>query len=549
MNRERLAAALLAVAMALTGLLLVLSFPRAQAQGGDPITLSYNLGSEPLTLDPAKAVDSASITVIEQLFIGLVDIDDETGEVVPELATTWDISPDSTVYTFTLRSEITWTDGHPVTAQDVRYGILHTLEPATESGYAFFLYAIENAEAYNTGQITDPDQVGVEVLDNTHLRITLGYPASHFPSIAGMLITRPLPQWVIEAHGDAWTEPENIVTNGPYRLADWVHDDHITLEKNLTYYDAANVQIEQVRMWMVDEATGWTMYLNGQLDTASVPSDQLDAVRNDPILSRQLHIAPVASTSYYGFSVAQSPFDTPLVRKAFIAAVNRQGLIDTVLDSLPKPALTFTAPGVFGHVDGQAKGVGIPYEPDQARQWLADAGYPDGQGLPEITIWFSTRGGNQAIAEYIRQNWINNLDVTVRLEGLPWGDYWEQVRSGEFQIWQLRWLADYNDAYNFLHDAVVPFRSNYGNWANDTYDDLLAQAVQEQDLEARRVLYKQAEEILVESDAVMMPLYYYAGAIATKPDLQRTYPSVGAPDIATWRIIYRIYLPMLMKNY
>ncbi len=389
------------MAAALAAVFVLLLLPHAQAQGDTPITLNYNLGTEPLTLDPAKSTDTASHFVIEQLFIGLVDLDDETGEVVPELAASWEISPDGTVYTFTLRSDVTWTDGNPVTAHDARYGILRTLDPATEAGYAYALYLVKNAEAYNTGQV-GADQVGVEALDDTHLRVTLEYPASHFLSILGMPMAQPMPRWAIEAHGDAWTEPGNIVTNGPYRLTEWVHDDHIILDKNPTYYDVASIQIERVKMWMVsDIATSWEMYLSGQLDITTVPRWEIPRVRADPLLSGDLRVYPISCTYYYGFSVAQPPLDNPLVRKAFIAAVDRQGLIDSVLGGVALPALTYTPPGIFGHVDGYAEGVGIPYDPVQAREWLAEAGYADGQGLPEITLWFNTSPGHQAIAEYI----------------------------------------------------------------------------------------------------------------------------------------------------
>lgn len=513
------------------GSLLFTSLP-TQAQGGNSLTLNINLGGEPITLDPAKAEDTASVTVIEQLFLGLVDIDDETGEIKPELATGWEISPDGTVYTFTLRSDVTWTDGKPVTAQDVRYGILRTLNSATGSYYAPALYVIKNAEAYNTGQVTDPDEVGVEALDNTHLRITLEYPASHLLSLMAMWVTRPMPQWAIDAYGDAWTEPGNIVTNGPYRLIEWVHGDHIVLEKNPTYYDAANVQIEKVKMWMVDVPTAWQMYLNGQMDTTDVPFNQINAVRSDPILNQEIRFATLPCTYYYGFSITQPPFNNVLVRKAFIAAVNRRGLINDVLSGIPQPALTYVPPGIFGHIDGYAEGVGIPYNPEQARQWLAEAGYPNGEGLPPITLWFND--GHQHIARYIRDNWYETLGISVTLQSLPWGEYLKEVGKGEFQIWRLAWCADYNDAYNFLKDGVA--RANYGNWYNATYDRLLEQAIQETNPDTRKAYYKQAEKILVETDAVMMPLYYYAHAIATKPYLQRTYPPFGEFDIASWRI-------------
>jgi oligopeptide transport system substrate-binding protein len=413
-----------------------------KAQGREPLTLNINIGADPPTLDPALATDVTSVTVIEQLFIGLVDLDDETAEVRPELATSWTVSPDGTVYTFTLRSDVYWTDGHPVTAGDVRYGILRTLNPATQSDYAYALYIIKNAAAYNTGAITDPNQVGVTALDDTHLRITLEYPASYALSILSMWIARPMPKWAIETWGDAWTEPGHIVTNGPYRLTEWVHNDHILLDKNPTYYDAANVQIERVKMWMVDDNTAWTMYLNGQLDTAGIPSGHMGDVP-----SQEVHIQPIACTYYYGFSVSQEPFNNPLVRKAFAAATDRQGLVNTLFGGIQRPALTFTPPGASG-------------------------------------TWTATP-----------KEWANN----------------------------------------FLYEAIESLRGAYGNWRNTGYDNFVSQAAREQNPDTRKALYKQAEEILVETDAVMIPLYHYASVVAVKPYLERTF-AAGGFDIATWRI-------------
>ena len=499
-----------------------------------PLVLDLNLVGEPPTLDPALASDTTSVSVIEQLFIGLVDLDDTTAEVKPELATSWTISSDGKVYTFTLRSDVKWSDGNPVTAQDVRYGILRTLAPATASSYAYVLTPIiKNAAGYNAGTITDPNQVGVTAVNTTTLRITLEYPAAYALSIFSLWVARPMPQWAIETWGTAWTDPAHIVTNGAYRLTEWVHNDHILLDKNLTFYDAANVQIERVKMWMVNEATAWTMYLNGQLDTASVPV----GTSLDPVLRQEVHIQPSACTYHYGFNISQPPFNSALVRKAFIAATNREGLIGSVLASSQQPALTFTPPGVFGYVDGYAEGVGIPYNPTQARLWLAQAGYPNGQGLPPITLSFNTSAGHQAIAEHIRNSWYSALGVSVTLQSIPWSTYLTQGRSGQFQVWKSTWCQDYPDAYNFLNDGIViPGRGWYGNWMNATYDNLLSQAAQAQDPNVRKTLYKQAEEILVESDAVMLPLYFYSSVVATKPYLERTYPAANGYDLASWRI-------------
>jgi len=510
--------------------------PVPAGMAADPITLNINIVGGPTTVDPALATDTSSTSVIEQLFIGLVDLDDETAEVRPELATSWTISPDSRVYTFTLRSDVTWSDGNPVTAQDVRYGILRTLDPATASNYAFPLaFLIKNAGDYNNGTITDPNLVGVKALDATHLEVSLEQPASYALSILSMWVARPMPKWAIEAHGSAWTEPGNIVTSGSYRLKEWVHGDHLLLEKNPTYFDAVNVQIENVRMWMVDEMTAWTMYLNGQLDTVMIP---LGAAL-DPIVRQEVRTYPVPCTYYYGFTTTNPPFDNPLVRKAFIAATNRDGLIRDVTRGGQLPALTFTPPGIFGYVDGYAEGVGIPFNPTQARQYLAQAGYPNGQGLPPVTLWFNTNTGHQAIAEYIRQSWYSALGVNVTLQSLEWQQYQAEVVTDHLQVWRLGWCQDYPDANNFVRDVFArggnANRVGGGvNWYNAAFESLVVQAAVEQDPTARKALYKQAEEILVETDAVIIPIYFYTGVTATKPHLYRTY-GLNFGDIAGWR--------------
>ena len=485
---------------------------------GQPLTLNINLGGEPPTLDPALATGTASTTVIEQLFIGLVNQDDTTAEIRPELATHWDVSPDGKTYTFTLRGDAVWSDGTPITAQDVRYGILRTLDPATASGLPTSLGAIKET---------------CVALDDTHLQILLEYPASTILSILSMWMARPMPKQAIDAHGSDWTQPANIVTSGAYRLTEWSHNDHILLDKNPSYFDAANVQITQVKMWMVDEATAWITYLNGGLDTAAIPL----GTSLTPLLRQELFPWPVACSYYYGFSITQPPFDKPLVRKAFIAATDRQGLITSVTGGIQRPALTFAPPGVFGHVDGAAEGVGIPYNPNQARQWLAQAGYPNGQGLPPITLWFNTNTNNWAIAEYIRDSWHAALGVDVTLSDMEWTQYLQEYKKGGFQVWRLGWCPDYLDAYSLLRDGVNFARGGYGGWNNLTYEGLLDQAARTADPDARKALYQQAEEILVETDVVMLPLYFYASAIATRPYLERTFLNAlgfDISDISTW---------------
>jgi oligopeptide transport system substrate-binding protein len=548
----RILLSILILTLALLAVALLMWSPYRPVSASSPLpAVRLNLSPGDPILDPARLSAEAAF-VADQLFLGLVRADEDTGLPLPDLATSWDMSADATVFTFTLRSGLTWTDGNPLTAYDARYGILRSLDPANGVDLAYPLFYIQNAEQYNSGTMTDSNQVGVTVLDYTHLRFTLKQPAAFFPSVLTLPVSRPMPAWAIAAHPTDWSEPANIVSNGPYRLASWTHGTSLTLDKNPAYYDAANVQIQHVSFVMVDEATAWAMYRAGELDSAAVPRAEWSVASADPILSPQLHAAHDTGTYYYGFNTGQPPFDRLLVRKAFAAAVDRDGLLSTVLGYAEQPAFTFTPPGVWGHVDRSAEGVGIPYDPLQARQWLAAAGYPNGQGLPPVTVMFDGRwlDPNQAIASYLQQGWLHDLGVTVTITYTEWADYVGMLIAGQPQFWQLRWFADYPDAYNFLPEGVDALgRAKYGPWNNPAYAGLLDLAARTADPQQRAGLYQQAEEILVETDAVMVPIYYSATGVATRPELQRTYGRGGyGGRIAGWRMTSRLFLPVLLKG-
>ena len=525
----------------------------APKNGSTPVTLNLNLGPADPTLDPALDAGGPSRLAVNQLFVGLTRVKDETGEVIPELATSWETSADATVLTFTLRNDITWTNGQTVTAHDVRYGILRSLDPATGAAWAGSLFVIQNAAEYNDGTITDPNQVGVTALDDTHIRFTLIQAAAYLPHILALPVARPMPQLAIEAHGvPTWTYPANIVSNGAYSLTAWTHGVSMTLHKNPNYYDAANVQIEQVTLNMVDNTTAWNLYRAGLLDSVLVPQTEWITATRSVTLAYELHVASTRGTNYYGFNTAKSPFTSTLVRQAFIAAVDRQGVISDVTRYAEQPALTFAPPGIWGHVDGIAENVGIPYSPTLAQQWLAAAGYPNGQGLPTVTLMYSMTALNQATAEYIRQNWMDNLGVTVVLSGTNRNTLNNLLRTNPPQVSRQGWSYDYYDAYDFLYEGIFSSpggRTKFGNWNNPTYDALLSQAAQTADPNTRKALYKQAEKILVETDAIMLPLHYWGNGIAAKPYLQRTYGEGGwGGRVAEWRITRQVFLPIVMKN-
>jgi len=503
----------------------------------EPITLYYNLNAEPPTLDPTLASDTTSVDVIEQLFVGLTDYDHETMEVIPELATSWEVSDDGLVWAFHLRKDVFWTDGNPVTAHDVEYGVKRTCDPANASDYAYVLYVIKGAKEVNTGEIEDLDYIGVKAIDDYTVQFALNQPAGYFPSIAGMWVARPIPRWTIEKYGDKWTDPENIVTNGSYLLKDWKHEDEVYLVKNPDYYEADKVQIEEIHAYtIVEDSTAMAMYEEGKIDTVNAPLEDLDRIKADPVLSKELFIAPRLCTYYYGFNNSKPPMDNPLVRKAFSAAIDRQSLIDYITKGNQVPATTFTCPGIFGHVL-PSEGVGIGFDPEAARKYLAEAGYPGGEGLPEITLMFNTSEAHRKIAQAIQQMWKEHLGVEVNLTNQEWGVYLKSTLEDPPHIFRFGWCADYADANNWLlevfHSTISP---NRPKWHNEEYDKACEDAAKASDPAERLALYRRAEEILCEEEAAIAPIYFYTFVRMTKPYLTRTYAPLGGEHFRDWRI-------------
>jgi oligopeptide transport system substrate-binding protein len=551
--------------------------PEPTAAPEEPVTLTWNLGNEPPQVDPALTTDNVSVQVDELLFLGLTDFDDETNEVIPELATEWEANEDGTVWTFHMRDDVPWVlhnpatgesevvtdeEGNPimVNAHDVEYAVKRTLNPETASDYAYVLYIIEGAIEYNTGEETDPETVGVKALDDYTVEFTLHKPAGYFPGIASMWVARPVYQPVIEEWGARWIEPGFIVTNGPYVMEEWAHQDHMTFVKNPHYYDAENVQIERVESYMIVEAsTNLALYENNEIDTTSigaVPLEEMDRLKEDPVLSEELHIEPDLCTYYYGFTNNKPPFDDPLVRKAFSAAINRVSLIENVTKGGQLPANTFAPDGIFGNAAQDPEIAPWALDPEMgaemAQEWLAEAGYPNGEGFPTVTLMHNTSEGHRAIAEAIQAMWRETLGVEVEVTNQEWGVYLETIDHATPldqmpQIWRLGWCADYADENNWLHEVFNCEEGDNNLRRNcldatctevepSEFDELTAQAGGETDPEVRKELYREAERILSEEEAAYAPIYYYTGISLNKPWLDRSYQKLGGQHVDKWTI-------------
>ena len=520
----------------------------AEAATGDEVVIRLSTTSEPTTLDPNLAEDYYSITPVEQMFLGLTNINNETAEIEPELAESWETSEDGLTWTFNLRDDVLWSDGQPVTAQDVVYSVKRAVMPETASPYAYVLYIIKNASAINQTAIPtdtyDIDTLGVEAVDEHTVQFTLEAPASYFLSISSMWTLRPVPSWAIEEFGDAWTDPANIVVNGAYKVTEWNPGESLTFVKNDGYVNAADVQIERVELAVItDQNTEVALYESGELDVAgegaaSLPVEEVTRIREDATLSAELHEGPRASTTYVGFTMTKAPFDNVLVRKAFSAAIDRETMVRDVVGS-GVPATQFAPPGIFGAPDPE---VGIGFDAEQAQAWLAEAGYPDGAGFPTVTYRYFANTLEEALAQALQAMWKETLNVDVEIEAQEFPVFLAGLRNDVPleqmpEMWRLGWGADYPDENNWVYEVFhCTDSSNYPRAACTEADELAKQAALEPDQEVRKELYAQVETLMFQEEVRVAPYYHRGYTILTKPYVQRAYPTFAPVNWDTWRI-------------
>ncbi|MCB0198729.1 MAG: peptide ABC transporter substrate-binding protein [Anaerolineae bacterium] len=553
----------------------------ATPEGGQKVVTQYNLAAEPPTLDPSLASDTTSNFVIENLFLGLTGFD-EQGNVEPELATDWSASEDGLTYTFNMRDDATWVNYTPsggvvelgpVTADQIVYSVRRTCNPETGSDYAYVDYIIKGCQDLNTADTAalSPEEVqalidgvGVSAVDSYTVQFEINNPAPYFPAIAGMWVNRPQPKATIDQHGETWTEAGKIVTNGPYYLANWFHNDSLTLEKNPFWYGWADApgNIDRLEAFMIQEAsTEFAMYESGELDTSTVPLPEMDRVKADPVLSQELVNVPRACEYYYGFVTTKPPVDNVLVRKALSAAIDRKSMVDNVLKGGQIPANTFAPSMIFGNaaedpdiapwaLTEEQGGTGYAAAVEQAQAWLAEAGYPNGEGFPAITIMHNTSEAHAQIAQAVQAMWKEALGIDVNVENQEWRVYLSTIDKEtpieeEPHVYRLGWCADYPDENNWVHEV---FNTNAGDdnprWEETanaplgpdgkSFNQLTEEAQAEQDPAARAALYKAAEKILTDDGAAIAPIYYYTRVQVTKPYLQRTYYDLGGERIETW---------------
>jgi oligopeptide transport system substrate-binding protein len=531
------------------------------------------------TIDPNIAEDTTSITIVNSTNIGLTYLKEATSILYPGMAESWDISADGLVYTFHLRKDIPWvkwngsevvkvqgcpddagaTKDRLVTAYDFEYGIKRALDPKLASPYAYVLaFVIKGASDYNNGK-AEADAVAVKALDDYTLEVNFIEDVAYNINIIGLWTAHAVPKWIIDgddctdARGDRWTEPGFYQSFGPFALKEWVHDSTISIVKNPFWTgtpDIAVPKLDEVDFVMLDEVPAFAEYEAGNLDSTAVPSADLDRVKADPVLSKELVIAPNTCTYFYGFNTKAKFVDDVRVRQALSMAVDRKGLIDNVLKGGQEPAQWFGRPGIVGAPTmADYPDLGIKSDPVAAKA-LLDA-YLTEKGITaadvDLTLMFNTSSGHQRIAEAIQQMWKANLGLDVKLTNQEWQVFLDTTKDPKNtpQIYRMGWCQDYPDENNFIREVMAkggsqnPKEGGGINWGPgdgnyDAFEKLVLDAAKERDPQKRIAMYAQAEEILVKTDAVMIPIYWYTRNTVTKPYVIRTFGQAGHEDYVDW---------------
>ncbi|MCI8650928.1 MAG: peptide ABC transporter substrate-binding protein [Oscillospiraceae bacterium] len=540
--------------------------PETPANG--PFNLNINIASEPQTIDPAlnSAVDGAIMTghMFEGLYRWadsgeLVDgvQDCNLAELVPGQAESYEkvVNEDGTVtYTFKLRSDAKWSDGKAVTAGDFVYSWQRLATPETAADYCYMIDMVKGYAEINGGipetdaegkvvldeagnpvikEYADPTTLGVEAPDDSTFVVTLTYDCPYFLEVCAFPATFPVREDVVSADPDGWTHNvETYLSNGAYTLTQWDHNSQIVMAKNEHYYDVANLGPDTLTFKLMDDNNAMlTGFNSGELDfIEDMPVDEIPSL----LSSGDLRIVPYIGTYYVCYNVEKAPFDDWRVRKAFTLAIDAQYIVENVTQTGQVPASGFVPSGVAGvGPDFRAEG-GDYWTPatddeqyaknvEEAKQLLADAGYPNGEGFPTVTYLYNTSDNHKKIGEALQQQWQTALGVEVKLETQEWAAFLETRKNGEYQIARNGWLADYNDPISFLDMWLTGGGNNDAQYSNADYDAAINEAKSSADPEVRMAAMHRAEDIIMGQDWALGPIYFYTQKYMLNTDVKGMY--------------------------
>lgn len=501
------------------------------AAGG--LDLAVEIGPDPETIDPSlnSAIDAGN--VILHAFETLLTFD-ENNTIVPGQAETYDVSEDGLTYTFHLRDGLKWSDGSDFTAEDFVYSWKRMADPETAAPYAAdMLSMVKGYEEAAGGNI---DALAVSAPDAKTFVVELSSPCVYFDKIVTHASMAPVKKDVVEANGDQWSlTPETYISNGPLKMIEWVPGSHMTFARNENYWNADKVTLNTLKFVLMEDANAaYSAYQTDEVQMIKdVPTEEILKLKSSP----EFYLESRMATTYVIFNIQKEPFDNVLVRRALSLAVDRAYIANTLMMGTALPATNFVGPGVsdveagssFEEVTRKNNGGDFfdvnNYDSDleKAKELLAEAGYPDGEGFPVIEYMTNDAGYNKPVAEYLQNAW-QELGIRMDIKIVEWSTFTPTRRAGDFEISRGGWVYDYDDPSNMLNLLSSTSGNNDGKYSNPEVDQLLEQARDTADKAEHYEKLHEAENMIME-DAAVAPLVYSSDFFLQKPELKGTWHS------------------------
>ena len=485
----------------------------ATASTGEKI-LSVQVGPDPETIDPAlnSAVDGGNMLL--HSFECLLAVD-ENGQLVPGQAESWETSEDGLTWTFHLRDGLKWSDGSDLTANDFVYSWKRVCDPMVAAPYAETVLSM--VEGYDKAIEGDLDALQVVAQDDNTLVVTLSTPCSYFGSLAAFATLSPVQEATVTANGDAWaTSAATYISNGPFYVSEWVPGSYIMMTKNPYYWNADAIKLDGIKWNLIEDSNAaYSAYQTGEvLMIKSVPTEEIPSLKD----SADFHVDPIIGTYYLSLNLERDAFKDARVRKALSLAIDRDYVANTLMQGTYSPADNFMGPGWIDmdgkqfkdNANGGQSYIDVNnYEADleEAKQLLADAGYPDGEGFPSISYTTNDAGYHKVVAEYLQQAWAQ-LGIDLQVDIVEWASFTPMRRNGDFDVARNGWVGDYTDPSNMLELFYSTNGNNDGKFNNADFDAAIDLSRTTLDSAERSKALHTAEDVLMEETGCIPVAYY-----------------------------------------
>ena len=485
----------------------------ATASTGEKI-LSVQVGPDPETIDPAlnSAVEGGNMLL--HSFECLLAVD-ENGQLVPGQAESWETSEDGLTWTFHLRDGLKWSDGSDLTANDFVYSWKRVCDPMVAAPYAETVLSM--VEGYDKAIEGDLDALQVAAQDDNTLVVTLNAPCSYFGSLAAFATLSPVQEATVTANGDAWaTSAETYISNGPFYVSEWVPGSYIMMSKNPYYWNADAIKLDGIKWNLIEDSNAaYSAYQTGEvLMIKDVPTEEIPSLKDNA----DFHVDPIIGTYYISMNLERDAFKDARVRKALSLAIDRDYVANTLMQGTYSPADNFMGPGWIDmdgkqfkdNANGGQSYIDVNnYEADleEAKQLLADAGYPDGEGFPTISYTTNDAGYHKVVAEYVQQAWAQ-LGIDLQVDIVEWASFTPMRRNGDFDVARNGWVGDYSDPSNMLDLFLSTNGNNDGKFNNADYDAAIYRSRETLDPTERSKALHDAEDILMEETGCIPVAYY-----------------------------------------